>query len=159
MRSELKSTLFATVAEVFETMFFSYLDLVEETNHWPDLQLEIYMEASIGLSGKDAGAVHFYFSKSLAYNIAANFLGVSKDELSEEKVADVLGETANMSIGSLLGKLESHLANTSLSIPTVQNTAGLTFADIVGQPNVMAFSTQHGPLLLEYGVIEMCCEA
>lgn len=156
MGVDIKQTLLSTVEEVFETMFFSYLDLVEDVKHLPSQEQEVFMEASIELSGKETGEVHFYFPESLAHNIAANFLGISEDESTEKQVADVLGETANMSIGSLLGKLDPQNVSATLGIPTVHNSKGLTLADLVDKPNIIAFSTQHGPLLLDYGAIVAC---
>ncbi len=156
MAIEIKPTLLSTVEEVFETMFFSYLDLVDDVKSLSNIEQNVYIQASISLSGKVNGDVHFYFPESLANNITLNFLGIPEDELDERKTADVLGETANTSIGSLLGKLDPESVTATLGIPEVHSPAGLTLSSVAEQPNIMAFSTQHGLLLLDYGVIVEC---
>lgn len=157
MDSNFKKILYTTLAEVFETMFFSYLDEVEDGHILNDLENEVYMEAAIPLSGREKGYIRFYFQKSLAWHIGVNFLGIAEDEIEEKQIRDALGEAANMAVGSLLGKLDPQTGSTVLGLPTVAKYDGVTLQDIARRrPGVMIFSTQHGSLLLDCGVIAAC---
>lgn len=89
----------AATFEVLETMFFLFPESLEEASaffHGPGLR------AWVPVEGPKNFRVGLTVSLPLAREMAANFLGLEKDEVSPDKLEDMLKETANMVAGSFL---------------------------------------------------------
>jgi hypothetical protein len=87
--------------EVLETMFFLFPESIGEAPalfHGPGLR------AWVPVEGPKNFRVGITIPISLAREMAANFLGVEKDEVPPEKMEDVVKETANMVAGCFLSK-------------------------------------------------------
>jgi CheY-specific phosphatase CheX len=156
MPESLKQLLAATVAEVYETMFFTPLESAEDSGYEPDREQPVFIEAVIGLTAEETGEIRFYYVEPLARHIGVNFLGIDDEALDERRMCDTLGEAANMTVGSLLGKLDSQAVCGTLSIPTVNQPEGLHVGDLLERPDTMVFHTDFGPLLLDYGALNKC---
>jgi hypothetical protein len=92
-------SLKAATFEVLETMFFIFPESLEEAAtlfHGPGLR------AWVPVEGPKSFRVGLTVPLPLALEMAANFLGLEKDEIPSEKLDDVLKETANMVAGSFL---------------------------------------------------------
>ncbi len=157
MSETLQQLLCQTVAEVYETMFFTYLETAEESGYTPDPAQVVFLEAAIGLHTKaKTGEVHFYYSEALARHIATNFLGIDASQQDDSRMRDTLGEAANMTVGSLLGKLDPQAVCGTLTMPEVRQLSGRTMGDFLGQPDTIAFHSDFGWLLMDYGVVKTC---
>jgi CheY-specific phosphatase CheX len=91
----------AATFEVLETMFFIFPEGLEEAAsffHGPGLR------AWVPVEGPKNFRVGLTMPMSLAREMAANFLGLEKDEIPPERMEDVVKETANMVAGSFLSK-------------------------------------------------------
>ncbi len=89
----------AATFEVLETMFFIFPESLDEATtffHGPGLR------AWVPVEGPKNFRVGLTLSLSLAREMAANFLGLEKDEIPPDKMEDVVKETANMVAGSFL---------------------------------------------------------
>ncbi len=89
----------AATFEVLETMYFLFPESLEEATvffHGPGLR------AWVPVEGPKNFRVGLTVSLPLAREMAANFLGLEKDEVSPDKLEDMLKETANMVAGSFL---------------------------------------------------------
>ncbi len=87
--------------EVLETMFFLFPENLGEASglfHGPGLR------AWVPVEGPKNFRVGLTVPLALAREMAANFLGLEKDEVPPEKIEDVVMETANMVAGSFLSK-------------------------------------------------------
>lgn len=94
-------SLKAATFEVLETMFFIFPESLEETDdlfHGPGLR------AWVPVEGPKNFRVGLTVPLPLAREMAANFLGLEKDEVPPERLDDVLKETANMVAGSFLAQ-------------------------------------------------------
>ena len=94
-------TLKAATFEVLETMFFIFPENLEEANslfHGPGLR------AWVPVEGPKNFRVGLTLPETLAREMAANFLGLEKDEVSADGMEDVVKETANMVAGNFLSK-------------------------------------------------------
>jgi len=92
-------SLKAATFEVLETMFFVFPERLEESTelfHGPGLR------AWVPVAGPKKFRVGLTVTLPLAQEMAANFLGLEKDEVPPDKLEDVLKETANMVAGSFL---------------------------------------------------------
>lgn len=159
MDQDIRDLLFETVDQVFEKMFFTFLDLEDEVHAQADRNVPLSMEAFINVASENSGAVSFYFTDALARHIAMNFLGIGEEVLEEKQIEDVVGETANMTVGSLLGKLDSQVVCGALGIPEVRKLSGVCLADIRSQSdNTLVFKSEHGWLVMEFGALAMCFE-
>ncbi len=146
MDESLRQTIFETFSEVFETMFFTFLEPLSE----PPAAEEVnsaggFIEALITYSGGNTGSFHFYFPIGLAKNITLNFLGVDEDEVEESQMTDTAGETANMAIGSLLGKLDPE-GKCSLAIPEAKELENFSPDSILADSGLCMFRTEFGIL-------------
>ncbi|HYE23937.1 MAG TPA: chemotaxis protein CheX [Clostridia bacterium] len=72
--------------------------------------------ACVQITGAWEGAVRLDCSERLARCAAANFLGLTPEEVSEEQVRDAVGELTNMSAGSVKSLLNP---GCHISLPTV----------------------------------------
>lgn len=93
------TSLKAATFEVLETMFFIFPESLEETAdlfHGPGLR------AWVPVEGPKNFRVGLTVPLPLAREMAANFLGVEKDEVPPDSLEDVLKETANMVAGAFL---------------------------------------------------------
>lgn len=157
MAETLQQLLCQTVAEVYETMFFTYLETAEESGYTPDPGQAVFLEAVIGLNSQEQkGEVHFYYLEALARHIASNFLGVDAEQHDDRRMRDTLGEAANMTVGSLLGKLDPKAVCGTLGMPEVRQLSGRTMGDILGRPDTIAFHSDFGWLLVDYGAVKTC---
>ena len=94
-------SLKAATFEVLETMFFIFPESLEEVAtlfHGPGLR------AWVPVEGPKRFRVGLTVTLPLAREMAANFLGLEKDEVPPDKVEDVLKETATMVAGSFLSQ-------------------------------------------------------
>jgi len=147
MSEVLRETVFETFAEVFETMFFTVLETFEEPPGKKDFVSGRFVEATIGYSGGCNGRFVFYLPWELARNITVNFLGIEEDEVQEAQIMDTAAETANMAIGSLLGKLDPG-GSASLGIPKVRELADFAPQALLDDPGLFMFNTDYGILLV-----------
>lgn len=146
MTEDMKKTVYTTMSEVFETMFFTYLEPMfeipprEEWNASSD-----YLEASITYQGEISGSFKFYFPEPLARQITLNFLGIDDDALENRQIIDTVGETANMTVGSLLGKLDPQ-GSCTLGMPQTKKVGEFSPEKIVEAPGLYVYNTEFGLL-------------
>lgn len=145
MDQDLRRLIFETFSEVFETMFFTFLEPLEEAPGKEELGCGKFIEATIGYSGGCNGNFLFYFPWELGKNITVNFLGVDEDEVQDRQVADTAAETANMAIGSLLGKLDPG-GTASLAIPQTRVLDNFSPEALLGAFGICMFNTEFGIL-------------
>ncbi|MEW6387522.1 MAG: chemotaxis protein CheX [Thermodesulfobacteriota bacterium] len=106
----------AATFEVLETMFFLFPESWEEGSgllHGPGIR------AWVAIQGPNAFKVGLTVPLKMAQEMVTNFLGITEDQLSPEKVEDVLKEAANMVAGAFLGR-EGASASFNLMPPQVK---------------------------------------
>lgn len=145
MDEALRRVIFETFSEVFETMFFTFLEPLEEAPGKDELGGGRFIEATISYSGGCNGRFLFYFPWELGRNITVNFLGVDEEGVQEGQVKDTAAETANMAIGSLLGKLDPE-GKAVLSIPQARMLADFSPESLLEAPDLCLFNTEFGIL-------------
>lgn len=94
-------SLKAATFEVLETMFFIFPESVEEA---ADLFQGEGLRAWVPVEGPKNFRVGLTVTLPLAREMAANFLGLEKDEIPPDKLEDVLKESANMVAGTFLAQ-------------------------------------------------------
>jgi hypothetical protein len=126
MDESLRLAIFETFSDVFEKMFFTFLaPLSDVPSGEPGGESGKFVMAEINYSGGHNGNFCFYFPWELAKNITINFLGVEDEDVKPAQIADTAAETANMAIGSLLGKLDPE-GRSSLAIPQARELVGFS---------------------------------
>jgi CheY-specific phosphatase CheX len=93
----------AATFEVLETMFFIFPESLEDATtlfHRPGVR------AWVPVEGPKNFRVGLTLSLALAREMAANFLGLEKDDVPPDKMEDVVKETASMVTGSFLTREE-----------------------------------------------------
>lgn len=149
MDAELKKNLHRTLSDVFETMFFTILEPLPEPPSLEEISGQDHWEAVIGYQGEREGIIRFYFPEPLARYITVNLLGMEPAQLTESQLLDTVKETANMAVGSLLGKIDPE-GRCSLGIPESRPAAGFPPAALDSHPGLAAFNSEHGVLWLVY---------
>ncbi len=126
-----KAAVFATL-NIFETMFFTFLEptegngSLEETvtdqgkeNEQPlELQNPGLLKSEIHFAGLYSGFLRLFIPDTLSKVLAMNFLGF-EEEVSEPQTEDMAGELTNMVCGNLFSILDKTSAYT-LSSPSTQ---------------------------------------
>ena len=145
MNEDLRRVIFATFSEVFETMFFTFLEPLEEAPGKEEVASGRFIEATISYSGGNNGSFRFYFPWELGKNITVNFLGVDEEDVQGGQIKDTAAETANMAIGSLLGKLDPG-GKASLAIPQSRVLDEFSPESLLGESGLCMFNTEFGIL-------------
>jgi len=146
MDESLKNTVYETMSEVFETMFFTFLEPMFEVppeEEWDTS--DSYIEAFISYEGEMSGVFRFFFPKLLARKITVNFLGIEESALEERQVSDTAGETANMTVGSLLGKLDPQ-GSSKLGMPQTKEIEDFSPAEFAQEDGLYVYNTDFGLL-------------
>ncbi len=150
MDTNLRQTICETLSEVFETMYFTFLEPLFETPPPEEIVADDgYYEATITFQGVKSGTLSFYLPKNLARGITVNFLGVDEVDVNEAQVLDTVKETANMAVGSLLGRIDPGGA-TKLGLPQSRVAADFSTEALRAQPGLFLFNTEQGLLWVVY---------
>ncbi len=151
MDTNLRQTIYETLSEVFETMYFTFLEPLFETPTQEEIGATdaSYYEATISFQGAKSGRFRFYLPQGLARGITVNFLGVNATDVNESQVLDTVKETANMAVGSLLGRVDPG-GTMKLGLPRSQATTDFSAADLLAQPGLFLFNTEHGLFWVVY---------
>jgi len=99
---ELEQMLYDSATEVFETMFFSAVlgEGPAEMGEGP------WVSAALLFHGNPSGRFGVRLHADTGRKIAATFLGLEEEDVTEAKVGEVLCELSNMLCGSVLSRLE-----------------------------------------------------
>jgi CheY-specific phosphatase CheX len=92
------------ISEVMETMFFlpvQFLNGPAPIGEWLSVEKKV-MEAHIEFEGTRSGRVFLLVPHPALKEMAANFLGLEEQEVSEEHAQDTLKEAINMMTGRML---------------------------------------------------------
>ena len=153
MDDKMKQAVNLSLAEVFETMFFTILeplDAIPASEDWPSGK--DFVEAEISYSGNGiVGELRFFFPQGLARSLAANFLGEPQDKLSDAQLVDTVRETVNMGVGSMLGRIDPN-GECTLGIPKARLVDDFTPDGIIADLELYVFRTAFGFLWLVYNV-------
>jgi len=109
----LRQNLIKAVFEVFEKMYYIFLEPVEKKALGID-----FPAVEIGFSGILTGGIIARFPRELSMMMAANALGMDEQEMTEQILEDCRKECLNMLCGNFLQK---HDANTlfHMTLPIV----------------------------------------
>jgi len=100
LMKEVKETMRAAIFDVFEKMFYVFLESVGDECSDYD------MGAAIKFSGAQKGELKILASEGLAKNMVQNLLGLEEKEITERDIEDCIKEAANMICGNYLGRLD-----------------------------------------------------
>ena len=146
MEQSLSDTFYDTLSDVFEKMYFTVLEPLPGPPA-PASQEEEYLEAAIAFRGEKSGTFRLLLPQPLARHITVNFLGLENEDVAPGQILDTIKETANMTGGSLLGKLDPQ-GKCILGIPESRQLAGFLPPDSNGQVGLYAFESDFGLLWL-----------
>jgi len=100
-----------SISEVFEKMFYIFLEPSDDENDGYD------MEAVIGFEGPVRGEIRMLISRNIVKKMVLNMLNLKEDEVTRHNIEDCSKEAVNMIAGNLFGKLDGS-KKFHLSIPT-----------------------------------------
>ena len=114
---KIQELLMNAIFEVFEKMFFVFLEPVDE-----DVKYD--MIASINFTGPIKGKIDVLLTRDLACAMVQNMLGVDEDGVTQKLIEDCAKEAVNMIGGNFLQKYDSSKVF-DLSIPVFKNESGV----------------------------------
>ncbi len=124
MKTALKTAMTASISEVLETMFYMALEFNDEDT----LEAGVIKEAKktiacrINFKGKFSGYFILFIPKELLIDMTESFMGLDKNEISDELSSGMIKETINMLAGSVLSNYDDKIVF-RLSIPEIVDTA------------------------------------
>ena len=124
-----RQNLKKVISNVLESMFFIFIEPVSVSECGQGLKQAYFNRVDISLIGPGQGLdFNFYFDTSLAGQMAANFLGVEREDINADQILDVLKEMVNMVAGGLINICDPE-GNIALGIPACAETtvSGQTF--------------------------------
>jgi CheY-specific phosphatase CheX len=98
---KIKKTLLNSIFEVFEKMFFVFLERSEQESS------EYHWVASIKFYGVKQGELKAYFTDGIVDSMAQNMLNLTSAEITEKLREDCLKEAVNVLCGDFLRNLDS----------------------------------------------------
>lgn len=114
---KIQELLMNAIFEVFEKMFFVFLEPVDEDVNYD-------MIASINFTGPVSGEIDVMLTSDLANAMVQNMLGVGEGGLTGKLVEDCVKESVNMIGGNFLQKYDSSKVF-DLSIPVFKNESAV----------------------------------
>ncbi len=109
---KMREMITTSTFEVFEKMFFNFLEPVEKR------AIAYDMAAEIQFKGPFEGAMKMYLSDGLVSSMVQNMLSLSDEEITDSMREDCAREAINMVCGNMLRNYDSSQVF-NLSIPTV----------------------------------------
>ena len=120
----IQELLMNAIFEVFEKMFFVFLEPVDE-----DVKYD--MVASINFTGPVKGCIDVLFTRGMAEAMTQNMLNVDDTSITDKLIEDCAKEAVNMIGGNFLQKYDSSKVF-DLSIPVFKNKSGVFTKQEVG---------------------------
>lgn len=109
MKENIRQTLTKATFEVFEKMFFVFLEPVENEKFQCDAV------SYIDFGGRATGGLSLMMSRGVVEMMAQNMLGCEPSEITEQMIEDCSKEAANMVCGNFLRKMsEEDIFNLNL---------------------------------------------
>jgi len=99
MKENIKQTLTKATFEVFEKMFFVFLEPVESA------PVRYDSVSYIDFGGRATGGLCLMMSRGITEMMAQNMLGCEPSEITEQMIEDCSKEAANMVCGNFLRKM------------------------------------------------------
>ncbi len=124
MKKILMTAMTASISKVMETMFYMPVEFEEQLCKLSEKmhQHKPIMACHLKFSGDSSGDIILIIPETLLEDMAENFMGTSKEELTNEHISGTLTEILNMICGNALGKVESKVPF-ALDIPEIIDTA------------------------------------
>ncbi|MCP3875784.1 MAG: chemotaxis protein CheX [Desulfobacteraceae bacterium] len=130
MKKILMKAMMTSISEVMETMFFLPVEFDgESTLSGCGLSKEKIFACRLGFNGDTSGSATIVAPKTLAAEMAENFMGEAKKSLTDEHFSGTLTELCNIVCGNALSKTESKIPF-ELSIPELINESEVSNEDI-----------------------------
>ncbi|MCX5827443.1 MAG: chemotaxis protein CheX [Deltaproteobacteria bacterium] len=149
----LRQNLLKAVFEVFEKMYYIFLEPVEGEAAGKD-----FSAVEIGFSGDIAGSIIARFPQELSMMMAANALGMDDQEMSDQILADCRRECLNMLCGNFLQK---HNADKLFHMTLPKAVIGKGGSELDGQRQIykldLNFESGHIPLRVEMIIYQQQC--
>jgi len=141
---KLRQNLMKAVFEVFEKMYYIFLEPVEEALMSDSSAVEI------GFSGALTGGIIARFPRELSMMMAGNALGLDEQEMTDQILEDCRRECLNMLCGNFLQKHDSD-KRFHMTLPThVAGDGGSESADRRKIHKLdLNFESDHIPLRIE----------
>jgi len=138
---KIQEQLMNAIFEVFEKMFFVFLEPVDE-----DVKYD--MVASVNFTGPIKGKIDLMLTRDLACAMVQNMLGVDEGGETQKLIEDCVKEAVNMISGNFLQKYDSSKVF-DLSIPLFKNeSAVLATQEVVANETVWNLSFESNDSLL-----------
>ena len=106
-----------SIFEVFEKMFFIFLEPLDAEGN------EYDMEAAIRFEGSLSGEIRILLSMDIVKAMIHNMLGLKEDEITIQRMEDCSKEAVNVICGNFLGQLDSAKVF-NLSAPVFKKQTG-----------------------------------
>ena len=134
----IRETMTSSIFEVFEKMFYIFLEPL-------DIRYDGYdMQTAISFEGIISGHVIILFSKEIARAMFQNMLGVEEDDIARQDMEDCSKEAINMVCGNFLRRLyDTQVFNLSMPTFTEYKSENLELDDDICR---MDFNSDNGKI-------------
>lgn len=132
MFEAIRKAAVSAVLNIFETMYFTFLEPMDEnmqlseavseqeneSNLLPLSENAGWLKSEIHFTGPDSGFLRLFIPYDFSEMLTKNFMGF-EDEVTESQILDMAGELTNMICGNLFSSLDKSSVYT-LSSPATQ---------------------------------------
>jgi len=130
MKKILMKAMMTSISEVMETMFFLPVEFGTELTFAEfGMNNKKNMACRLAFAGDTSGCLILVAPENLIAEMAENFMGESREHLTEEHLSGTLTEMLNMVCGNALSKTDSKVPF-ELGIPEVIDESEISKKDI-----------------------------
>ncbi len=126
MKKILMTAMKTSISDVMETMFFLPIEFGKDaTLAQCGMDKKDTMACGLTFTGDASGSVFLVAPEGLVAEMAENFMGESREQLTSEYLSGTLTEMLNMACGNALSKTDSKVPF-ELGIPVMMDTSKIS---------------------------------
>jgi len=129
MKEAMKTAMTTSISEVLETMFYMSLEFSDQATLEEDVMKDTVNTTAckIDFKGRISGYFVLFIPDKLLLDMTENFMGLDKEDITDEHSSGTLKEAINMLAGSALSGFDDKVVF-QLSIPEIIDIGNATSA-------------------------------
>ena len=145
MNQNAKDVLKTAMSNVIEKFAFMFAE-PDNAKVIPKVNGEI-LYAEITFSGPRKGVIKVLASQGFCMELAANILGIEKNETTSQAAEDALKELINIVCGEVVAVLEGNKAVVNLSVPVIYMTDRSKWQELCAEEDSIMMTVEGMPVI------------
>ena len=149
MQAEYREKVADVFCDVLEKLAFMFGEMAAKEELPQDSAA--YVQAGMAFEGPFAGSLSLTVPEEMCPEIAANFLGMDRDEPAvHDRAHDALKEVLNVTCGHVLTAVAGPEPVFQLSVPEVTRLSVYDWDDLIDNPDSIGLLVDEKPVLIKF---------